>query len=197
MKLAENATAFSDTDQPGIYRLHVDGEDRPFAVNLAAAESNTAPMDLESLEQLGVRFSTKLSRVERAEQVRQQRDTELESRQHLWRWLIVAAIALLILETYLAGRAARKLQTDLSTTSSGVDDSWSGFRPDQRQEDVQAGKPDLRGPPTCDTAAESIMRTHAGIDTEVCPTDKADTSIAAENVARKQEAIMGDSKPQL
>ncbi|HET6883082.1 MAG TPA: BatA domain-containing protein [Pirellulales bacterium] len=123
VKLAENSTAFSDADQPGVYRLHVDGEDRPFAVNLAAAESNTAPIDLESLEQLGVRFSSKLSRVERAEQVRQQRDTELESRQHLWRWLIIAALALLILETFLAGRAARKLRADLSTTSSGANNT--------------------------------------------------------------------------
>jgi hypothetical protein len=115
--LAESARAFSDTDLPGIYRLHLNGEQRPFAVNVPAAESNTAPMDLESLEQLGVRFSNKLSRAQRAEQVRQQRDVELESRQHLWRWLIVEAILLLILETWLAGRAARKLQTALSPTS--------------------------------------------------------------------------------
>ncbi|MGH7139557.1 MAG: hypothetical protein ACREHD_27745, partial [Pirellulales bacterium] len=75
----------------------------------------TDPMDLESLEQLGVRLSADVSRRQRAEQVRQQRDTELESRQHLWRWLIVEAILLLVLETWLAGRAARKLQSELAT----------------------------------------------------------------------------------
>ena len=113
--LSTGATAFADADQPGIYRWHLDGEDYPFAVNLAAAESKTDPMDLESLEQLGVRLSADVSRQQRAEQVRQQRDTELESRQHLWRWLIVEAMLLLVLETWLAGRAVGKLQSELST----------------------------------------------------------------------------------
>jgi hypothetical protein len=111
--LVAGAKAFSGADQPGIYRLHLDDGEQAFAVNIAAAESNTAPMPLESLEQLGVRFATRLTRAERAEQSRQQRDTELESRQHLWRWLIVEALALLVLESWLAGRAARKLQREL------------------------------------------------------------------------------------
>jgi hypothetical protein len=114
MTLAAGAKEFSDADQPGIYRLHLDGEEYPFAVNVAATESKTEPMDLDRLEQLGVRLSANLTRAQRAEQVRQQRDTELESRQRLWRWLIVEAIALLILETWLAGRATKKLQTALS-----------------------------------------------------------------------------------
>jgi len=32
---------------------------------------------------------------------------ELESRQQFWRWLILAAILVLILETWLAGRLSR------------------------------------------------------------------------------------------
>ena len=32
-------------------------------------------------------------------------NSELENRQKLWRWLILAAIGILILETWLAGRA--------------------------------------------------------------------------------------------
>ncbi|HVX13518.1 MAG TPA: BatA domain-containing protein [Pirellulales bacterium] len=112
--LAAGTKTFSDADQPGIYRLHLDEGEHAFAVNLAAAESSTAPMPLDSLEQLGVRFATRLTRAERAEQSRQQRDTELESRQHLWRWLIVEALALLVLESWLAGRAARKVQRELA-----------------------------------------------------------------------------------
>jgi len=50
------------------------------------------------------------SREKRAEQLRQQRDIELESRQKVWRWLIVAALGVLILETWLAGRAARQIR---------------------------------------------------------------------------------------
>ena len=107
------ATTFADADQPGIYRMRGGETEYPFAVNLTPAESNTAPMELERLEQLGVRFANHQTRAQRAEQLRQQRDTELESRQRLWRWLIVAAIAALIVETWLAGRAARKLETEL------------------------------------------------------------------------------------
>ena len=33
--------------------------------------------------------------------------TEIEARQKLWRWLIVAALVVLLLETMLAGRLAR------------------------------------------------------------------------------------------
>ena len=35
---------------------------------------------------------------------------ELENRQKLWRWLILAAIGVLIVETWLAGRRADALQ---------------------------------------------------------------------------------------
>lgn len=112
--LAADAKTFTDTDQPGIYHLRLGDDDYPFAVNIPAAESNTAPMALDRLEQLGVRLDSGLTRAQRAEQLRQQRDTELETRQQLWRWLIVAALLLLILETWLAGRAAVKLQAELA-----------------------------------------------------------------------------------
>jgi hypothetical protein len=89
-------------DAPGIVR---DG-DTAVAVNLAASESDTAPMQLEQLEQLGVRQATALTRAERLSRIRQQRDTELESRQKVWRWLLVGCLLLLIGETLWAGRAA-------------------------------------------------------------------------------------------
>ena len=38
---------------------------------------------------------------------RQLRAGELENRQKLWRWVVIAVIALLLLETLLASRAAR------------------------------------------------------------------------------------------
>ena len=108
--LAAGAEAFGGADQPGLYRAISGDEEFRFAVNLAAAESNTAPLDLEQLEQLGVPLGREVSRAERAEQARQQRDVELESRQKVWRWLIVAALGVLILETWLAGRTARQIR---------------------------------------------------------------------------------------
>ena len=85
------------------------GSEGRAAVNLAASESNTAPLDLEQLTQRGVHFGGAPTRAERLERIRQQRDSELESRQKVWRWLIVAALATLILETWLAGRAERQV----------------------------------------------------------------------------------------
>lgn len=102
-------TTFTGTDRPGIYLARTGSKETRFAVNLEASESNTAPLDLEHLEQSGVRMGVNLSRTERVERIRQQRDTELESRQKIWRWLIVLAIGILILETWFAGRQERTL----------------------------------------------------------------------------------------
>ena len=43
-----------------------------------------------------------------ADRARQLQNQELEGRQKLWRWLIVAAVGLLVFETLLAGRLARE-----------------------------------------------------------------------------------------
>jgi hypothetical protein len=108
-RASADATAWSDTDQPGIYSIGSGADEQRFAVNLAAAESNTAPLELEQLEQMGVKTGAAVSKAERLDRIRQQRDTELESRQKIWRWLIVGAVAVLILETFWAGRAAGQI----------------------------------------------------------------------------------------
>ena len=101
----EAGSNFTDTNQPGIYRAKVGSTETLFAVNLSATESNTAPLDLEQLEQRGVRFTVEQTRNERVDRIRQQRDTELEGHQKVWRWLIVLALTTLIVETWWAGRA--------------------------------------------------------------------------------------------
>ncbi len=108
VRLAADASTFAETDRPGIYRAKVGSTETRFAVNLSSSESLTTPLDLEQLEQRGVRIGTELTRTQRIDRVRQQRDTELESRQKVWRWLIVVALSLLVLETWWAGRAERK-----------------------------------------------------------------------------------------
>ena len=108
VRIPNDLSSFTETNQPGIYRVKSGSTESRFAVNLSPAESNTAPLNLEQLEQRGVRFGADLTRTERIDRERQQRDTELENRQKVWRWLIVAALALLILETWWAGRAERK-----------------------------------------------------------------------------------------
>jgi aerotolerance regulator-like protein/VWA domain-containing protein len=108
-----HSLTFKDTDQPGIYEAIAASQAQPqrFAVNLAASESNTAPLELEQLEQLGVKTGVKLTRAEELKRKRQERDTELESRQKIWRWLLVGALGVLVFETLWAGRATRQIST--------------------------------------------------------------------------------------
>ena len=109
MTLAEG-TKFAQTDQPGIYTVTSAQPPYRFAVNLAPEESKTAALSQEELERLGV--PVKYQPVETAKQAEQRRrhlqSAELENQQKLWKWLIVAALVILITETVLAGLLTRR-----------------------------------------------------------------------------------------
>lgn len=113
--LAAGQTRFAHTDQPGIYEIV--GADPPtrFAVNLAPAESRTAPLSADALERLGVPLRDEsVHAAKRAEERRRQLHvSELENRQKLWRWLIVAAVLGLMAETWLAGWLNRRATIQL------------------------------------------------------------------------------------
>jgi hypothetical protein len=113
VQLPADKNVFAATDEPGIYRASAAKREISFAVNLPLIESNTAPLPLEQLEQFGVRMGSELTTAERLEQQRQARDVELESRQKIWRWLLVAALGFVILETWWAGRAGRQLDQQI------------------------------------------------------------------------------------
>jgi hypothetical protein len=98
---------FSETDQPGVYTIDSAAGARSFAVNLDPLESKIAPLPVETLEQFGCRLVNRSRPNPRSEEGRQVQSAELESRQQLWRWLILAAILVLLLETWLAGRLSR------------------------------------------------------------------------------------------
>ena len=97
---------FSDTGQPGLYTVDTALGPRSFAVNLDPLESKTAPLQLETLEQLGCRMASYSPKPFNHAELRQMYNAELENRQKIWRWLILAAIGVLIVETWLAGRRA-------------------------------------------------------------------------------------------
>ncbi len=106
---------FEGTSIPGLYALGAGDRNDIAAINLSADESRTAPLPIEQLEALGV----KLGAVETAEQVRRAKERErqlqveeLEQSQKLWRWAILIAIALLLAETWLAGRRSVATSTD-------------------------------------------------------------------------------------
>ena len=102
------APYFTGTDQPGVYTIDSPLGSRSFAVNLDPLESKTTPLNVETLEQLGCRLAANPSReVLDREHLRQLQNAELEGRQKLWRGLILAAIGILVLETWLAGRLKR------------------------------------------------------------------------------------------
>jgi hypothetical protein len=100
-------TSFGETDLPGVYAIDMADGRRSFAVNLDPAESKTSPLHVETLEQFGCRLANPSRKVDDHESLRQMQNMELEGRQKLWRWLILAAIGVLIVETWLAGRLVR------------------------------------------------------------------------------------------
>jgi hypothetical protein len=112
---------FADTQLPGIYSVQAGPSSTRFAVNLAGEESKTAPLPGETLERLGVPLkllATASPRQQRQAAAARQRlaATELENRQKLWRWLIVAALVVLMMETWLAGRISRRAAAETEVT---------------------------------------------------------------------------------
>ena len=65
---------------------------------------------MEELERLGVPVKMQLaqSAVQLEKKRQHLRAAELENRQKLWRWLIVATLVLLVGETLVAGRLTRR-----------------------------------------------------------------------------------------
>jgi hypothetical protein len=107
VKLSGEQADFKQTDQPGIYHVRFADRQQSFAVNLAASECDTSLLDNERLEELGVQLGRQATQSEELDRQRQLRDVELEGRQNVWRWLIVAAMGVLLIETWLAGRHSR------------------------------------------------------------------------------------------
>ena len=108
-QLASGETRFTQTEQPGIYEVQAAPAPVKFAVNLDAAESKTAPMPVDELERLGLPMkSVEAAPALVAAKQETLHNAELEARQKLWRWLIVAALAVLLVETWLAGWITRR-----------------------------------------------------------------------------------------
>ena len=98
-------------EAPGVYSAG----DLRFAVNLAPAESKTAPMPIDELEQLGVPIGTGPTGTLRTTSAQRFQAAETENQQKLWRWLILGALGFLVIETFLAGRlTGRASATSLS-----------------------------------------------------------------------------------
>ena len=94
-------------DQPGVYQFVDADRTRSFAVNLAESESQTTPLGEDALERFGIKIGETLTVAQTQANQRQLRDIELEKTQKLWQWLLVAALALLAIETIWGGLLSR------------------------------------------------------------------------------------------
>jgi hypothetical protein len=105
---------FSGAKQPGIYSILTPEPNQFFAVNIPLQESQTSPLALDELEQLGVSFNNNLPSVDSGQRKQtKQLSTfiEMENNQKIWRWVFAAIFAVLILETLLAGWSTRPAKT--------------------------------------------------------------------------------------
>ncbi len=93
-------------DAPGIYRwrLAEETEHQSFAVNLPPSESEIDPLDPSVLEQWGVRFTDDQKEARQVTSDRLKRDGEIEQGQQWWRVLLLAALGIIGLETFISGR---------------------------------------------------------------------------------------------
>ena len=102
--------SFAGADLPGVYTIVSGQTTQHFAVNLSPSESRTAPLPPEELQRLGVPLGNtfKASPERTAQKQRQLYNLELENRQKLWRWLIIAVLVLLVVEIWVAASLTRR-----------------------------------------------------------------------------------------
>lgn len=101
-------TEYRKTELPGIYRVQAGDDSERFAVNPAASESKLEPVPLDQLKSWGVPMEAGSSI---AQEIRTQQflnDQAVESRQRIWKWLIVAALIVLTIESWLAAWQQRR-----------------------------------------------------------------------------------------
>ena len=110
-ELEANATAFTESAEPGIYEVTRAGAQFDLAVNVSAAESKTLPLEPDRLAQLGLKIGKQKSVSLLESEQRQMRSKELESKQKLWRWGILVALGVVAIETVVGGLSVRPLAT--------------------------------------------------------------------------------------
>jgi hypothetical protein len=100
---------FDQTQLPGIYTIESPAGNQLFAVNISPQECRTAPLPLDELEQFGISFQGASNVLgDKILQARQHSSlVEMEHQQRLWRWLLIALLAVLLVETWLAGWLTR------------------------------------------------------------------------------------------
>ena len=110
VSLEAGQRTFTQTELPGVYAIESSAGNQLFAVNLPVAECKTAAMPIEELERFGVPLRDASSvAVERTQQTKRRSDfAGLEYEQKVWRWVLIALLAVSLIEIWLAGWLTRR-----------------------------------------------------------------------------------------
>ena len=101
---------FFHAEEPGLYTLETPASSTSFAVNLQPTESRTSLLPEERIAGLNLPLGppSEEASIEDSESMQILMAEELENEQKTWRWFIMGAILLAILETWLGGRTWRR-----------------------------------------------------------------------------------------
>jgi hypothetical protein len=98
-----------DADRPGLYPPDPAHPERLVAVNLSPSVSRTEPLPADELERFGAPSARPEATPAQTAQAKVVlAAAEAESRQKLWRWILGAAVVVLLIESGLAGWTARR-----------------------------------------------------------------------------------------
>lgn len=99
--------------QIGLHKIHVGGRHtQTLAVNLPPDESRVLPLNPQKLAEHGIKLASATDATAAADDpVEQQRltSTDTEQRQQGWWWILLGLVAVLLLETWVAGRRGREM----------------------------------------------------------------------------------------
>jgi hypothetical protein len=94
--------------RPGLFSIKGNRWSSQLVVDVPMSESRLVSLDPSVLDQYGVNTGRLQSQVEIQQHQRQLKSEELERDQRLWKWLILIGIAVLVLETLVAGLTGRR-----------------------------------------------------------------------------------------
>ena len=102
----DGAPSSATVATPGVYTVTHEGEDLRFAVNVPVEESRLEPLLSETFTSMGITLSNSdeaVTPVSGAQKVHLE-SVELEEQQKLWKWMILAVVVILLVETWVANR---------------------------------------------------------------------------------------------
>jgi hypothetical protein len=106
--LEQSPDGVAMASQTGFYKMRSqDGADHVLAVNLPPEEGRVMPMEESKLRDAGVPMMTAPSQSQApvtAEESQRLAATEQESQQRVWWWILIGLLAVLVAETWVAGR---------------------------------------------------------------------------------------------